>query len=108
MTERDNQEKLQELINKLESLSIQQEKLTKDILEVKEEVNRLTKVNPKIELVEGSGFCLGDSVKITNPKQNQFTTGIVSGKTKNHLIKVKSTTGQVIRRLPKNLKREES
>ena len=62
MTGRENQDKVQELINRLECLSIQQEKLTKDILKAKEEVNKLTKVNLKTELVEGSGICLGDSV----------------------------------------------
>ena len=101
------EDKVQKLINRLECLTIQQEKLAKDISKTKEEVNKLTKVNLKTELVEGLGICLGDSVEILNPKQNQFTKGIVSGKTRDHLIKVKSITGQVIRRLPKNLKKKE-
>ena len=105
MTGRENQDKVQELINRLELLSIQQEKLTEDILKAKEEVNKLTKVNLKTELIEGSGICLGDSIEILNPNQNQFTTGIVIGKTKDHLVKFKSITGQVIRRLPKNIKK---
>ena len=107
MTGRENQDKVQELTNMLNTLFIQQEKITEAILETKEAVNKLTKVIPKTELVEGSGIHFGDRVEILNPNKNQFTAGRAIGVTKDHLVKVKSTTGQVIRRLLKNIKKTE-
>ena len=109
-----NQEliKLTEALNRLEinqaKLARQQYILSKEVKETRKRIEKLDnqKQNTiKEEVVPGSSLYIGDKVRITNPKPGQDDKGEVCGATINGLIKLKSETEAVIRRLPKNLKK---
>ena len=57
------------------------------------------------EVIPGSGLYLGNRVRILNPSKGQENQGEVIGRTKNALIKIKTRTGSVIHRIPRNVKK---
>ena len=97
------------LTNKIKGLELQQANLTSEITKARKEVEGLSKAKPKgkREIIRGSGLYHGDKVVILNPSPKQETKGEVCGITKDGLIKVQPKEGKPIRRLPKNLKKQE-
>ena len=61
----------------------------------------------RVSAVAGSGYHIGDHVILVNPSENQENHGIVIGETRDGLLKVKPPLGKYIKRLPKNVRRDE-
>ena len=111
----DRNQELNKLTRALDRLKIDQAELTRRqhalaraVQVVKGKIERINiqKQDPnEDEVVLGSGLCIGDKVKVINPRPGQENKGEVCGATKDGLIKLRTTTGTVIRRLPKNLTR---
>ena len=114
---------IEDLSNELERLCLRQDRLETQQKELSRairvnsvSIGRLTyKVNkgreppPPLqrELVSGTGIYEGDRVRVINPNKGQERKGEAFGTTKDGLIKVRANSGQVIRRLPKNLRKVE-
>ena len=115
------EERLEELTLRLVELTIQQDSVNNSVLQTRREVEiintairtrtRETVAAPvrseRVAAVIGSGYYIGDRVTILNPVQGQETHGVVIGETKDRLLKVKPLSGKYIKRLPKNVRRDE-
>ena len=97
--------KIEELREELVRLEIRQETLRRDTRVPRTNLDRLTTTDEKTEeeITPGTGLRHGDKITIINPSKGQDKEGILCGKTKDNLIKLKPSKGKVIRRLPKNL-----
>ena len=71
------------------------------LLDQEDEEARRQELN--LHLVPGSDLKVGDIVEINNAEHNQETSGVVIGSTRDHKIKVRTSSGQTIRRVPNNL-----
>ena len=100
-----NKNEIDRLATKLDNLTIRQNSIANEILEVKKTLQELVKPHPsrRDEVVKGSGLRQGDTVIILNPSRGQPNTGRVCGHTRDGLIKIQTQQGHIIRRLPKNL-----
>ena len=111
----DRNQELNKLTRALDRLKINQAELarrqyslSRAVKVVKGKIEKITNQGQdsnKDEVVLGSGLCIGDKVKVNNPRPGQEDKGEVCGATRDGLIKLRTTTGTVIRRLPKNLTR---
>ena len=100
-------QEVEKLRRELENLEIKQESLSKEIQEIKTRWERLltTEQVERKEIVKGSGLYHRDKVRVVNPSKGRDNEGTICGSTKDNLVKLKPTKGNIIRRLPKNLRR---
>ena len=118
------EERLEELTERLNILTLQQDSINEQVLLTRGEVTAVTTAirdntrgaaataaatinRERVSAVAGSGYHIGDHVVIINPAVNQENHGIVIGETRDGLLKVKPPLGKYIKRLPKNVRRDE-
>ena len=118
------EERLEELTERLNILTLQQDSINEQVLLTRREVTTVTTAirdntrgtaaaaaanitRERVSAVAGSGYYIGDHVVIINPTGNQENHGIVIGETRDGLLKVKPPLGKFIKRLPKNVRRDE-
>ena len=118
------EERLEELTERLNILTIQQDSINEQVLLTRREVTTVTTAirentrgtaaaaaanitRERVSAVAGSGYYIGDHVVIINPTGNQENHGTVIGETRDGLLKVKPPLGKFIKRLPKNVRRDE-
>ena len=117
------EERLEELTERLNILTLQQDSINEQVLLTRREVTNVTTAirdntrgaaaaaatinRERVSAVAGSGYHIGDHVVIINPAVNQENHGIVIGETRDGLLKVKPPLGKYIKRLPKNVRRDE-
>ena len=118
------EERLEELTERLNILTLQQDSINEQVLLTRREVTTVTTAirdntrgtaaaaaanitRERVNTVAGSGYYIGDHVVIINPTGDQENHGIVIGETRDGLLKVKPPLGKFIKRLPKNVRRDE-
>ena len=121
MINRTQEERLEELIERLNRLTVQQDSINEQVILTRREVTTITAeirnrdretaaatvTRERVIAVAGSGYYVGDHVRILNPYRNQERHGTVIGETRDGLLKVKPLLGKYIKRLPKNVERDE-
>ena len=123
MINRTLEEKLEELNTQLNRLTLQQDETNSRVIITRTEVTRLTEeiraqtatdaninrenIDRRVTAVVGSGYHVGDQVVIINPSPGQENQGRVIGETRDGLLKIKPKSGKYIKRLPKNVRRDE-
>ena len=123
MINRTLEEKLEELNTQLNRLTLQQDEINSRVIITRTEVTRLTEeiraqtatdaninrenIDRRVTAVAGSGYHVGDQVVIINPSPGQENHGRVIGETRDGLLKIKQKSGKYIKRLPKNVRRDE-
>ena len=115
------EERLQELNTRLNQLTIQQVNINEQVTHTRREVETInTEIRSRtrrtqgtetlregVSAVAGSGYLVGDQVIIINPSPGQENHGVVSGETRDGLLRIQPPTGKCIRRLPKNVRKNE-
>ena len=115
------EERLEELNTRLNQLTIQQDNINEQVTHTRREVETVaTEIRSRtrrprepetrresVSAVAGSGYLVGDQVVIINPSPGQENHGVVSGKTRDGLLRIQPPTGKCIRRLPKNVRKNE-
>ena len=107
------EERLIELTERLNNLTVQQEEVNTRVAHARIEVAVITEAiradqerqSEREEAVEGSGYYIGEVVTIINPTAGQERYGVITGRTRDNLLKIKPKSGKGIRRLPKNVRR---
>ena len=121
MINRTLEERLEELTERLNLLTIQQDSINEQVLLTRREVVTVTSAlrdnvreaaaadttRGRVSAVTGSGYYIGDQVVIINPSSNQENHGVVIGETRDGLLKIKPPLGKFIKRLPKNVRKDE-
>lgn len=109
-TERQRRERREFLTRLLDNFETGYKRLHADILNVHVQLRLLDQEDEEarrleldLHLVPGSELKVGDLVEITNADHNQDTIGVVFGATRDNKIKVRTPSGQTIRRAPTNL-----
>jgi len=115
----ENNRNTERLLQALQQLSLAEDNLRQVLLDINQEG---TAVNPEGEAVNRarqyrvprgprvlsySRIRIGERVNILNPSEHQETTGEVIGATITGFIRVKTSNGTIVRRLPKNLSRQQ-
>ena len=105
---------LQYITKKLNELEIINHKLSTEIEKVKEEIKEFKEkeklANKEIEYKKylahekENTFEKGDTIQILNPTKTSETTGKVLGSTNTGYVRIKTNTGRITRRLPRNLR----
>lgn len=107
---------LQYITKKLNELEIINHKLLTEIKKVKEEIKEFKEkekeksANKEIEYKKylahekENTFEKGDTIQILNPTKTSETTGKVLGSTNTGYVRIKTNTGRITRRLPRNLR----
>jgi hypothetical protein len=102
------------IIDKLNRLTIQQQQLTEQIVQLQNEVrNKTVNTQAPVETTAVNNTTkkkrpiqVGDRVRIKNPRKNQPDTGTVDSFTKSGLFaRVKLSNDTIINRSPRNLVR---
>ena len=117
------EERLDELTERLNFLTIQQDNINEQVTHTRRELGTIitairdnaeevteteaTVTKERVSAVAGSGYYIGDKVVITNPSKGQKNQGTVTGETRDGLLKIQPTQGKHIRRLPKNVRKDE-
>ena len=117
------EERLDELTERLNFLTIQQDNINEQVTHTRREVVTITTAirdnarevaeaeatvtRGRVSAVTGSGYYVGDQVVIINPSEGQENHGTVIGETRDGLLKIKPTLGKYIKRLPKNVRKDE-
>ena len=125
MSNRTTEQQIEDLNRQLELLVVQQDDVNARVIDTRNRVEILTttlrgehttrqeeittvvtaeRAQQRTEAVLGSGYCIGDQVDIRHPREGQESSGVVIGRTKDQLLKVQTASGNVIRRLPKNVR----
>ena len=109
--------RLEELTSQLDGLTVEQDNINSRVVSTRREVAivkariaaNITReaANNRTSAVTGSGYYVHDRVIIINPSKGQGNSGAVVGETRDGLLKIKPPSGKVIRRLPKNVRRDE-
>ena len=121
MTNKTLEERLEELTLRLVDLTIQQDSVNNRVLQTRMEVEIITTAirdrarettaapvrSDRVSAVTGLGYYIGDQVTITNPVPGQETHGVIIGETKDKLLEIKPPLGKYIKRLPKNVHKNE-
>ena len=113
-TERNENNKIEQLIEKLNELEIDQQEIGKEIYKAKEEIENIKRSIEKekqekntqhkhLEYERANTFEIGDEVTIRNAKQRSDNKGIVTGFTHTGYVRVKTHKGTKTRRIPSNL-----
>ena len=103
MINRTQEERLEELIERLNRLTVQQDSINEQVILTRREVTTITAeirnraretatatvTRERVIAVAGSGYYVGDHVRILNPYRNQERHGTVIGETRDGLLKVK-------------------
>ena len=115
------EEKLADINIRLNQLTIQQDNINAQVAHTRREVETIntairnrtrsttdteTRIG-SVSAVVGSGYLVGDRVIIINPSAGQENQGVVSGETRDRLLKITTPSGKCIRRLPKNVRKDE-
>ena len=111
-------EALRKLELKQEKLENKQRSLSEKIAQTRSAIGGLTYILSEAheqdqdqeeprekEVIPGAGLYIGNRVRILNPSKGQENQGEVIGRTKNALIKIKTRTGNIIHRIPRNVKK---
>ena len=110
------------MTQELERLVIQQDKINSKVKETRDRVAILKNIAQQerqsqeqassteslkrtSEAIKGSGYFIGEQVEIRNPSRGQENQGTIIGKTRDNLLSIKTKSGKIIRRLPKNVRR---
>ena len=115
------EERLHELTTKINYLTIKQDEVNRRVNHARRELATITtaigdnareatEANitiDRVSAVVGSGYYVGDQVIIINPSPRQENHGEVIGETRDGLLKIKPTLGKYIKRLPKNVRKDE-
>ena len=125
MNNRTTEQQIEELTRQLELLVVQQDDINGRVIDTRNKVARLNitlrrgrttlqeetitvvtaeRIQERTEAVSGSGYYIGDQVDVRHPREGQDSSGVVVGRTKDRLLKILTSSGQVIRRLPKNVR----
>lgn len=123
MTNKTLEERLDELTTRLNYLTIQRDEINSRVIHARREVSIITTAirdndnareaaeaniaRDRVSAVAGSGYYVGDQVIIINPSPRQENHGEVIGETRDGLLKIKPTLGKYIKRLPKNVRKDE-
>jgi hypothetical protein len=110
---------IETIINKLNNLTIQQQELTEQIVQLKHELqNRKTNQQTPVNTSSGNNnsrkaknrpIQVGDRVRVRNPRKDQPNIGTVDSFTKSGLFaRVKLSNNIIINRAPRNLIRIET
>ena len=92
------EETVEELTKLLTGLKLEQQ-------QINDNIERLESIISKIQTATPRKIQEGDRVSVNNPKNGQESKGVVTGRTKTGLIRVKTAHGKVIR-AEKNLTRK--
>ena len=114
-TERKDNNKIEQLIEKLNELEIDQLNIGIEIRKVKEEIEIIkmtikkedeekSKEQEYLEYERANTFEIGDEVNIRNPKQSNDNKGVITGFTPAGYIKVITQKGTKTRRISSNLR----
>ena len=119
------EERLEELNTRFNRLTLLQEDVNSRLIATRAEVTTLAEEiraqasataaantirenrNRRVTAVPGSGYHIGDQVVVINPSPGQENHDQVIGETRDGLLKVKPPLGKYIKRLPKNVRRDE-
>jgi putative ribosome biogenesis GTPase RsgA len=102
---------IETIIDQLNRLTVQQQQLTEQIVQLKNEVrNRTTNLQAPVDTTVHNNknkkrpVQVGDRVRVKNPRKNQPNTGIVDSFTKSGLFaRIKLSDNTIINRAPRNL-----
>ena len=112
-TENNDGNQLEYITKKLNELEIINHRLSTEIEKIKEEIKEFKEkeksANKEIQQQKylahkkDNTFEEGDTIQILNPTKTSETTGKVLGSTNKGYVKIKTSTGRITRRLPRNL-----
>ena len=111
MINREIQDKLTKLTRILNTLSIKQQETNREIKKTRKSAVELTETIKDLdgeeeysqeEVIKGSNLYISDHAVIQNPSKGQEDRGEIVSKTRDGLVKVKTSTTKIISRLPKN------
>ncbi len=105
---------IETIIDKLNNLTIQQQKLTEQIIQLKDELqNRETNQRTPVNISSDNNnsrktknrpIQVGDRVRVKNPRKDQPNTGVVDSFTKSGLFaRIKLSNNNIINHAPRNL-----
>ena len=105
------------LVEQLSLLTLEVENLRAEVRELRERVETEPRSEPSVSAVEASivqaeelpttHILIGDRVVLRNPGRSRVNTGIVKSITVGGFLRIELDNGQKVRRLPRNVSKQE-